>query len=61
MTLKRETSDSLFEEAQSYFPGGVNSPVRAFKSVHGSPLYIKRGDGDKIYDEDGNVFIDYCC
>ncbi len=61
MQLKRDTSDQLFEEAKKYFPGGVNSPVRAFKSVHGSPLFIHKGDKDRIYDEDGNEFIDFCC
>ena len=55
--LKR--SRELFEEAQHYLPGGVNSPVRAFKAVGGTPLFIKRGQGSRIYDEDGNQFIDY--
>ena len=44
-----------------YFPGGVNSPVRAFKSVYGTPLFIERGDGSKLWDADGNEFIDFCC
>ena len=52
-------SDNYFEEAQQYIPGGVNSPVRAFKGVGGSPLFIKHGKGSKIYDVDGNEFIDY--
>lgn len=60
-TLKRSTSEALFETAKNYFPGGVNSPVRAFKSVEGSPLFIKKGDGCYIWDEDDNQFIDYCC
>lgn len=55
--LKR--SRELFEEAQRYLPGGVNSPVRAFKAVGGNPLFIGRGKGATIYDEDGNEFIDY--
>ncbi len=59
-TISRSTSEALFETAKNYFPGGVNSPVRAFKSVHGSPLFIKRGDGYKLWDEDGNEFIDFC-
>lgn len=59
--MKRTTSEKLFEEAKRYFPGGVNSPVRAFKSVDGAPLFISRGDGSHIWDEDGNEFIDYCC
>lgn len=54
-------SDSLFEKAKNYFPGGVNSPVRAFKSVEGGPLFIKKGDGYRIWDEDDNEFIDFCC
>ena len=54
-----EKSKNLFEEAKKYIPGGVNSPVRAFKSVGGDPLFIKKGSGSKIYDVDGNEFIDY--
>ncbi len=60
-SLKRDTSNALYETAKTYFPGGVNSPVRAFKSVDGSPIFIKRGDGCHIWDEDGNKFIDFCC
>jgi glutamate-1-semialdehyde 2,1-aminomutase len=52
-------SKHLFEEAQRYLPGGVDSPVRAFKAVGGTPLFIKRGQGSRLYDEDGNEFIDY--
>lgn len=58
--ISRSNSEKLFKKAKSYFPGGVNSPVRAFKSVDGSPLFIKKGDGYKIWDEDGNEFIDFC-
>jgi glutamate-1-semialdehyde 2,1-aminomutase len=54
-------SEVLFCEAQRYLPGGVNSPVRAFKAVGGTPLFIKRGRGSRIRDEDGNEFIDYVC
>lgn len=54
-------SAHLFEEAQKYLPGGVDSPVRAFKAVGGDPLFIKRAKGSKIYDEDGNEYIDYVC
>ena len=43
------------------FPGGVNSPVRAFKAVKGPPLFIRTGHGSKIYDEDDNEFVDFCC
>ena len=59
--MKRTKSKKLFKEAQVYLPGGVDSPVRAFKAVGGEPLFIKRGSGSKIYDEDGNEFIDYVC
>jgi glutamate-1-semialdehyde 2,1-aminomutase len=52
-------SSQLFAEAQKHMPGGVNSPVRAFKSVGRDPLYIARAKGSKIYDVDGNEFIDY--
>jgi glutamate-1-semialdehyde 2,1-aminomutase len=56
---KPNRSKRLFKEAQRYLPGGVDSPVRAFKAVGGTPLFIKRGRGSRIYDEDGNEFIDY--
>lgn len=59
--LSRETSDKLFAKAKTYFPGGVNSPVRAFGSVDGNPLFIHKGNGAYIWDEDGNKFIDFCC
>lgn len=52
-------SEELFEDAQKYIPGGVNSPVRAFKSVGHDPVYIERANGSKIYDADGNEYIDY--
>jgi glutamate-1-semialdehyde 2,1-aminomutase len=60
-TLQRTQSAQLFEEAKQYFPGGVNSPVRAFKSVSGPPLFIKEGQGCRITDEDNNEYIDFCC
>jgi glutamate-1-semialdehyde 2,1-aminomutase len=56
---KFKRSEQLFEEALRYLPGGVDSPVRAFKAVGGTPLFIKRGRGSRVYDEDGNEFIDY--
>lgn len=59
--IKRTTSQQLFDEAKKYFPGGVNSPVRAFKSVSGPPLFIKQGEGCRITDEDDNQYIDFCC
>lgn len=58
--MKREKSVALFEKAKHYFPGGVNSPVRAFRSVGGTPLFIQKGKGSHIWDADGNEFIDYC-
>jgi glutamate-1-semialdehyde 2,1-aminomutase len=59
--MKKTTSKELFEKAKTLFPGGVNSPVRAFKSVGGEPLFIDKGDGCRIWDADGNEFIDFCC
>jgi len=52
-------SKQLFEKAKRFIPGGVNSPVRAFKSVGGDPIFIERGSGSKFYDVDGNEYIDY--
>jgi glutamate-1-semialdehyde 2,1-aminomutase len=52
-------SKKLFEEAKKHIPGGVNSPVRAFRSVGGEPLFIKMAKGSKIYDVDGKAYIDY--
>jgi glutamate-1-semialdehyde 2,1-aminomutase len=59
--MNRKNSEALYAQAQQYFPGGVNSPVRAFKSVGGVPLFIDKGDGCRIWDADGNEFIDFCC
>ena len=56
-----KNSIRLFQEAQYHLPGGVDSPVRAFKAVGGSPPFIKRGKGSRIYDVDGNEYIDYVC
>lgn len=58
--MKRERSEALFAKAKTYFPGGVNSPVRAFRSVGGTPLFIQKGKGSHIWDADGNEFIDFC-
>ena len=52
-------SITLFQEAQKLFPGGVNSPVRAFRAVGGQPLFIERGEGAYLFDVDGNRYIDY--
>lgn len=54
-----ESSKALFERAQQSIPGGVNSPVRAFKSVGGDPVFISRAEGAYLYDVDGNRYIDY--
>ncbi len=56
---ERKNSQELFAEAQHYLPGGVDSPVRAFKAVGGTPPFITRGQGSRIYDADGNEFIDF--
>ncbi|MES2629772.1 MAG: glutamate-1-semialdehyde 2,1-aminomutase [Bacteroidota bacterium] len=58
--INRNKSGELFSKAKEYFPGGVNSPVRAFKAVNGTPLFIEKGDGSRIWDADGNEFIDFC-
>ena len=57
--MKVSNSRALFDRARKSIPGGVNSPVRAFRGVGGDPLFIERGQGSKIYDADGNAFIDY--
>jgi len=59
--INTSTSASLFEKAKTLFPGGVNSPVRAFKSVGGHPLFFAKGEGAYVWDEDGNRFLDFCC
>jgi glutamate-1-semialdehyde 2,1-aminomutase len=57
--LKRTKSEQLFSRAKNVIPGGVNSPVRAFKSVGGTPIFMQSGDGAYLTDADGNRFIDY--
>ncbi|MEZ5594771.1 MAG: aminotransferase class III-fold pyridoxal phosphate-dependent enzyme, partial [Gammaproteobacteria bacterium] len=52
-------SQELFQDAQRYIPGGVNSPVRAFRSVGGTPIFFKRGQGAYLFDEDDQRYIDY--
>src|SRR5437899_654275 len=56
---KSSRSESLFEESLRLVPGGVNSPVRAFRGVGGVPRFIERGEGPYLYDVDGNRYIDY--
>lgn len=57
--MRFSNSTKLFEKAKNILPGGVNSPVRAFRAVGGNPIFIKKAKGSKIYDIDGNTFIDY--
>jgi glutamate-1-semialdehyde 2,1-aminomutase len=52
-------SKTLFERARASIPGGVNSPVRAFRAVGGEPIFIARGEGARIYDESGGAYLDY--
>ena len=57
--MQRSKSEALFTEAQKYIPGGVNSPVRSFRSVGGTPPFIARGQSARVWDVDGNEYIDY--
>ena len=57
--LNLQKSNELFAEARQLMPGGVNSPVRAFRAVGGQPLFIDRGEGAYLFDVDGNRYIDY--
>ncbi|MBP6940596.1 MAG: glutamate-1-semialdehyde 2,1-aminomutase [Syntrophorhabdaceae bacterium] len=57
--MNRKRSHDLYGQAVRYIPGGVNSPVRAFQSVHDEPFYVKRGKGAYLYDVDGNDYLDY--
>lgn len=59
--MTKTKSEKEFEKAKKLFPGGVNSPVRAFKSVGGTPLFINKGNGPYIWDLDDNKYIDFCC
>ncbi len=59
--ITRTKSSELFATAKTLMPGGVNSPVRAFKSVSGDPIFFKKGKGSRLWDEDNNSYIDYCC
>src|SRR5712691_11495555 len=61
--LKREhkRSHEIFEQAEKVLVGGVNSPVRTFRSVDGKPLIIERGSGQYLYDADGNELLNYVC
>ena len=57
--MRYQRSSALFKEAQTYIPGGVNSPVRAFKAVGGTPVFVKEAKGAYLFDEDGNRLVDY--
>ena len=57
--MQTRISSELFQRAQQRIPGGVNSPVRAFKAVGGNPIFIKRASGSRLYDVDGNEYLDY--
>jgi len=57
--MQRTKSEQLFEQAQKYIPGGVNSPVRSFLAVGGTPAFLARGQGSRVWDVDGNEYIDY--
>jgi glutamate-1-semialdehyde 2,1-aminomutase len=57
--MNRKKSNELYAEAKQYMPGGVNSPVRAFQSVHDAPFYVKKARGSYLFDVDGNAYLDY--
>ncbi len=59
--MRVQASKGLFSEAREVMVGGVNSPVRAFKAVGGTPIFVSRGSGSKIWDSDGNSYVDYVC
>ena len=57
--MRYQRSSTLFQSAKNVIPGGVNSPVRAFKAVGGTPIFVQKAKGAYLFDEDGNTFIDY--
>ena len=57
--MRYERSSALFAQAKQVIPGGVNSPVRAFKAVGGTPIFIQEAKGSYLFDEDGNQYIDF--
>src|SRR5262245_17743006 len=57
--MQTTRSKALFEQAAGLFPGGVNSPVRAFKAVGGTPVFLARGEGAYVWDADGNRYLDF--
>ena len=58
---KQKNSQALYARAQRHIPGGVNSPVRSFYGVNGTPIVMQRGAGAYLYDADGNAYIDFLC
>jgi glutamate-1-semialdehyde 2,1-aminomutase len=61
ITSHRPTSEALYDRACQLFPGGVNSPVRAFKAVGGTPVFLHSGSGAHVQDIDGNRYLDFVC
>ncbi|MBD5465487.1 MAG: glutamate-1-semialdehyde 2,1-aminomutase [Lachnospiraceae bacterium] len=59
--MKHTRSEQLFEQSKTCIPGGVNSPVRAYQAVGSSPVFLERASGSKVYDVDGQEYIDYVC
>jgi len=59
--VSRSASESLFSEALRFIPGGVNSPVRAFRAVGGQPFFVNKAKGSRVWDVDGNEYVDYVC
>ncbi|MEW5933283.1 MAG: glutamate-1-semialdehyde 2,1-aminomutase [Bacillota bacterium] len=59
--MRRERSQALMEKARTLMPGGVNSPVRSFRGVGGTPFFVDRGEGAYLWDVDGNRYLDYVC
>src|SRR5471032_99770 len=59
--MSQACSEKLFAEALRYLPGGVNSPVRAFRAVGGTPFFAQKAYGSRVEDIDGNSYIDYVC
>ncbi len=59
--MNHSRSRHLFSQAQALIPGGVNSPVRSFRAVGGQPPFIQKGKGSRLWDVDGNEYIDYVC
>ncbi len=58
--MRTQKNAKLFQEAKKVIPGGVNSPVRAFKSVGATPIFIEKAKAQYLYDADGNKYLDYC-